>query len=119
MRAPPVLAIVVGILASGLFGVVTYFVAVRPVLAFDRFSFAWLVCTLAVALLIQNFAALDLGADVAILPGAPERQRRAHRQRRRSACRRCRDRRSPSRSRSGFEVRPQRTLFGKLGMAIA
>jgi branched-chain amino acid transport system permease protein len=59
--APPILAILVGILASAFFGVVTYFVAVRPVLAVQKIGFAWLVSTLAVALLIQSFAALIWG----------------------------------------------------------
>jgi branched-chain amino acid transport system permease protein len=58
---PPLLAIGVGVLASGFFGVVTYFVAVRPVLAVQKIGFAWLVSTLAVALLIQSFAALIWG----------------------------------------------------------
>lgn len=58
---PPLLAILGGVLASGVFGVATYFVAVRPVLAVQRIGFAWLVSTLAVALLIQSFAALIWG----------------------------------------------------------
>ncbi len=58
---PPLLACLVGVLAAGLFGVVTYVVAVRPVLAVQRIGFAWLVSTLAVALLIQSFAALIWG----------------------------------------------------------
>jgi len=58
---PPLLAVAIGVLASGLFGVATYFVAVRPVLAVQRIGFAWLVSTLAVALLIQSFAALIWG----------------------------------------------------------
>ena len=45
----------------GAVGAVTYFVAVRPVLAFDRFSFAWLVSTLGVALILENVAALIWG----------------------------------------------------------
>lgn len=58
---PPLLAIAIGVLAAALFGVITYFVAVRPVLAVRRIGFAWLVSTLAVALLIQSFAALIWG----------------------------------------------------------
>jgi branched-chain amino acid transport system permease protein len=57
----PVVAVLGGIAAAGLVGVVTYLVAVRPVLAFDRFSFAWLVSTLGVALILQNVAAIVWG----------------------------------------------------------
>jgi branched-chain amino acid transport system permease protein len=65
---PPLLAVVVGVLASGLFGVATYFVAVRPVLAVQKIGFAWLVSTLAVALLIQSFAALIWGPTSRAFP---------------------------------------------------
>ena len=54
-------AIVLGILAAGAIGTATYFIAVRPVLAFNRFSFAWLVSTLGVALILENLAALIWG----------------------------------------------------------
>jgi branched-chain amino acid transport system permease protein len=50
-----------GLAAAVLAGVGTYFVAVRPVLAFSRFSFAWLVSTLGVALILQNVAAILWG----------------------------------------------------------
>ena len=50
-----------GVVAAVLAGVATYFVAVRPVLAFSRFSFAWLVSTLGVALILQNVAAIIWG----------------------------------------------------------
>jgi len=66
--APPLLAVLVGVLASGLIGVVTYFVAVRPVLAVQKIGFAWLVSTLAVALLIQSFAALIWGPTSRAFP---------------------------------------------------
>src|SRR6185437_1705061 len=55
------LAAVVGIAAAAGVGAATYLVAVRPVLAFDRFSFAWLVSTLGVALILENGAALIWG----------------------------------------------------------
>ena len=57
----PWAAPVLGIAAAAAVGAVTYLVAVRPVLAFDRFSFAWLVCTLGVALILENGAALIWG----------------------------------------------------------
>ncbi len=55
------LAVVVGIAAAAGVGALTYLIAVRPVLAFDRFSFAWLVSTLGVALILENGAALIWG----------------------------------------------------------
>ena len=58
---PVVAAIVVGIVCACLAGVLTYVLAVRPVLAFSRFSFAWLVSTLGVALILENGAALIWG----------------------------------------------------------
>ncbi|HXH96735.1 MAG TPA: branched-chain amino acid ABC transporter permease [Gaiellaceae bacterium] len=57
----PVVAVLCGILSAGAVGVATYLVAVRPVLVFDRFSFAWLVSTLGVALILQNLAAIIWG----------------------------------------------------------
>ena len=57
----PYIAVISGIVAAGAVGVATYLVAVRPVLAFDRFSFAWLVSTLGVALILQNLAAIIWG----------------------------------------------------------
>lgn len=56
-----VLVVAGGIGAAALMGAVTYLVAVRPVLAFDRSSFAWLVSTLGVALILQNLAAIIWG----------------------------------------------------------
>ena len=57
------LAVFSGLLCSCLVGVVSYFVAVRPILIFDRFSFGWLVSTLGFALVIENATAYVLGPD--------------------------------------------------------
>ena len=57
----PVIAVLGGIGAAVVAGVATYLLAVRPVLAFDRFSFAWLVSTLGVALILENIAAIIWG----------------------------------------------------------
>ena len=64
----PAIAMLCGILAAGAVGVVTYLVAVRPVLAFDRFSFAWLVSTLGVALILENLAAIIWGTTSLSFP---------------------------------------------------
>jgi branched-chain amino acid transport system permease protein len=58
---PDVVSIVVGVLASTVAGVLIYALAVRPVLRFDRFSFAWLVSTLGVAIVLQSLAAIIWG----------------------------------------------------------
>jgi branched-chain amino acid transport system permease protein len=64
----PVIAVLGGIAAAGLMGVLIYLVAVRPVLAVDRFSFAWLVSTLGVALILQNVAAIVWGPTSRAFP---------------------------------------------------
>lgn len=64
----PVLALIVGIVAAAGFGVLLYFVAVRPVLAFDRFSFAWLVSTLGAATVLESVAALIWGPTSRAFP---------------------------------------------------
>lgn len=58
---PDALAIALALVVSVVLGVLTYFVAVRPVLRFDRFSFAWLVSTLGVAIVIQSVFAIIFG----------------------------------------------------------
>jgi branched-chain amino acid transport system permease protein len=112
------LAIVLGILASGVVGALTYFVAVRPVLAFNRFSFAWLVSTLGVGLILENLAALIWGPTSRSFPlllaGHTVK---------------IGDARITLQElvtivvaivlAIGFELLRRRTLYGKLGMAIA
>jgi len=58
---PTGLGIVAGLAVSTLLGGLIYVLAVRPVLAFDRFSFAWLVSTLGVATILEAGAALIWG----------------------------------------------------------
>jgi len=58
---PDWLGITIGLVAATLLGVIIYFVAVRPVLRFDRFSFAWLVSTLGIAVVIQAVFAIIYG----------------------------------------------------------
>lgn len=115
---PVGLAIVVGLLASSAGGVVIYFVAVRPVLRFDRLSFAWLVSTLGVAIILESAAALIWGTsslsfpqllngnDVKILNGALTWQQIMTIALALGVT-------------VAFEAFRKRTLFGKLGMAIS
>lgn len=65
---PPLLGAIIGIGAAALFGVLLYLVAVRPVLVFDRFSFAWLVSTLGAATVLENLAALIWGPTSRAFP---------------------------------------------------
>jgi len=113
------LAVIIGIATSTIGGVVVYYIAVRPVLRFSRFSFAWLVSTLGVGIILSSFAALFWGTgslpfpillnghDVSVIAGAQLTWQQiitvfvailllvA------------------------FEMFRKRTLFGKLGMAIS
>lgn len=115
---PALLASVIGVAAAGALGVLLYVVAVRPVLLFDRFSFAWLVSTLGAAIVLENLAAIIWGPTSRAFPGLLK---------------------GTSYQISGasitlqqvlaivlalalaaaFEVLRRRTLFGKLGIAIA
>lgn len=57
------LALLAGIATSTIGGVIVYFIAVRPVLRFNRFSFAWLVSTLGVGIILESLAALIWGTS--------------------------------------------------------
>src|SRR5579863_4735902 len=60
---PTWLAIAIGIATSTVGGVFVYAVAVYPVLRFVRLSFAWLVSTLGVAIILESAAALIWGTS--------------------------------------------------------
>lgn len=114
----PVLAVIVGIACSSIAGVLTYVVAVRPVLAFDRFSFAWLVSTLGAAVVLENAAALIWGptsrAFPTLLNGTSVHIGPAI-----LTLQQVMTIIIAVVFAVGFEVVRKRTLFGKLGMAIA
>jgi branched-chain amino acid transport system permease protein len=55
------LAVTLGILSACIVAVLSYLIAVKPILAFDRFSFGWLVSTLGFAVMIENGAAYIWG----------------------------------------------------------
>jgi branched-chain amino acid transport system permease protein len=61
-------AIVIAIAAAAVVGVLTYLIAVRPVVKYDRFSFSWLASTLGVALLLENGAAAIWGTSTGPFP---------------------------------------------------
>lgn len=65
---PMGLAIVIGILGTTAAGVLTYVVAVHPVIARDRFSSAWLASTLGVALVLENAVSQFFGTNTRSYP---------------------------------------------------
>lgn len=71
---PVPLAIAIGLGMSTVAGVVIYAVAVRPVLQFNRFSFAWLVSTLGVAIVLESVAAAVFGSTSRGFPYLLNRQ---------------------------------------------
>lgn len=64
----PWLAVVAGLASACAIAVLSYFVAVRPVLAFDRSSFGWLVSTLGFAVVVENAAAYVWGPTSRAFP---------------------------------------------------
>jgi branched-chain amino acid transport system permease protein len=60
---PSWVAVVLGVASSCVLGVVSYWIAVRPILIVNRFSFGWLVSTLGFALVIENAVAYLLGPE--------------------------------------------------------
>jgi branched-chain amino acid transport system permease protein len=98
--------------------VLLYLVAVRPVLAFDRFSFAWLVSTLGAALVLANLAAIIWGptsrAFPALLKGTSLHIGSAH-----ITLQEVVGIGVALAMAAAFEIVRRRTLLGKLGVAIA
>src|ERR1700759_5740295 len=61
-------AALVGLGSACVLGVLSYLVAVRPILAFNRFSFGWLVSTLGFAVNVQNADAFIWGPTSQAFP---------------------------------------------------
>lgn len=57
----PWIGVALGPIVAGAIGVVSYFVAVRPILRADRFSFGWMVSTLGFGLALENAIAFVVG----------------------------------------------------------
>jgi branched-chain amino acid transport system permease protein len=104
--------------AAAIGGVLTYQVAVRPVLAFDRFSFAWLVSTLGVGLILENLAAIIWGSTStsfpALLNGTPVHIGNAE-----ISLQELITIGIAIALAAAFELARKHTLFGKIGMAVA
>jgi branched-chain amino acid transport system permease protein len=62
------IAVIAGLLLAGIVGILSYLVAVKPILAFDRFSFGWLVSTLGFAVAVENAAAYIWGPTSQAFP---------------------------------------------------
>jgi branched-chain amino acid transport system permease protein len=114
----PWLAVPVGLASACVVAILSYLLAVRPILAFDRFSFGWLVSTLGFAVVVENAAAYIWGPTSRAFPPLliktsvhigsavlTEQQLLAIA--------------VAAILTIGFELLRRRTLFGKLGMAIA
>jgi branched-chain amino acid transport system permease protein len=114
----PWLAVAAGLLSACVVAVLSYLIAVKPILAFDRFSFGWLVSTLGFAVVVENAAAYIWGPTSRAFPPIlnatsvhisdavlTEQQVLAIV--------------AAVVLTAAFEIVRKRTLFGKLGMAIA
>jgi branched-chain amino acid transport system permease protein len=62
------LGVFAGLICSCLVAILSYLIAVRPILAFDRFSFGWLVSTLGFAVVVENVAAYIWGPTSRAFP---------------------------------------------------
>src|SRR5258707_15587946 len=64
----PWLAVAVGLVSACVIAILSYLIAVKPILAFDRFSFGWLVSTLGFAVVVENAAAYIWGPTSQAFP---------------------------------------------------
>lgn len=114
----PLLAIAAGLVVSCIVGILSYLIAVRPIILFNRFSFGWLVSTLGFALVIENATAYLLGphsqAFPALLNGISVHIGGAILTAQQMAAIAI-----AIVFAAGFELLRRHTFFGKLGMATA
>lgn len=116
--AAPWLAVFAGLAASCVVAVLSYFIAVKPILAFNRFSFGWLVSTLGFAVALENAAAYIWGPTSRSFPplfnnvAVPIGKAVLTEQQILAIA-------VAIALTASFELVRRHTLFGKLGMAIA
>jgi branched-chain amino acid transport system permease protein len=115
---PTAAAIALGLLTAAVLGGLIYLLAVRPVLAFDRFSFAWLVSTLGVATVLEAGAALIWGPTSRSFPVMLNNQP-VHIAGAVVSWQQVLAIGTSLAVLIAFEAYRRRTLFGKLGMAIS
>ena len=114
----PWLAVIAGLAASCIVAVLSYLLAVKPILAFDRFSFGWLVSTLGFAVAVENAAAYIWGPTSQAFPpilnniSVPIGNAVLTAQQILAIA-------IAAVLTAAFELIRKRTLFGKVGMAIA
>jgi branched-chain amino acid transport system permease protein len=114
----PWLAVVAGLAVSCAVAVLSYLLAVKPILAFDRFSFGWLVSTLGFAVAVENAAAYIWGPTSEAFPpilndiSVPIGNAVLTAQQILAIA-------TAAALTAAFELIRKRTLFGKVGMAIA
>ena len=115
---PALVAALIGIGGAAVMGVLVYLIAVRPVLAYSRFSFAWLVSTLGVAVVLENLAAIIWGPTSrsfpALLKNSSVQIGSAH-----ITVQELVGIAIALVLAGGFEIARRRTAFGRLGVAIA
>jgi branched-chain amino acid transport system permease protein len=115
---PTWIAVVVGLAASCAVAVLSYLLAVKPILAFDRFSFGWLVSTLGFAVAVENAAAYYWGPTSQAFPPILN-QISVHIGDSVLTAQQILAIGSALALTVAFEFIRKHTLFGKLGMAIA
>jgi branched-chain amino acid transport system permease protein len=115
---PAGLGIVAGLVAAAVLGALIYLLAVRPVLSFNRFSFAWLVSTLGVATILEAAAALIWGPTSRSFPVLLNNQP-VHLLGAVISWQQVLAVIVAVTVVAAFELFRRRTLYGKLGMAIA
>src|SRR5215475_11172082 len=113
----PWLAVVAGLISACTVAILSYLLAVRPILAFDRFSFGWLVSTLGFAVVVENAAAYIWGPTSRAFPPILIKTS-VHISSAVLTAQQLLAIAAALLLTVGFEIVRKRTLFGKLGMAI-
>ena len=115
---PTWLAAILGLAAACLLGVLSYLIAVRPILAIDRFGFGWLVSTLGFAVIVENGAAYIWGPTSQAFPPMLK-QTSLHVLGAVLTAQQLLAIATAAVLAVGFELVRRNTLFGKIGMATA
>jgi branched-chain amino acid transport system permease protein len=114
----PWLAVIAGLAVSCIVAVLSYLLAVKPILAFDRFSFGWLVSSLGFAVAVENAAAYIWGPTSQAFPPILNNIS-VHMGNAVLTAQQILAIAIAAVLTLGFELIRKRTLFGKVGMAIA
>lgn len=115
---PTAVSALAGLLCAAVFGGLIYLLAVQPVLSFSRFSFAWLVSTLGVATIAEAGAAIIWGPTSRAYPTMLNSQP-VHLLGATVSWQELLAVIVSLAVAAAFTVFRRRTLFGKVGMAIA